>query len=93
MGTEGHPVFRNLTDGTKAKDLEAAAVRQHASFIVHEAVDAAGLTDKLRPRPQEQVVGIGQDDLAFHVVKFFRRKRLDCCLGPNGHEHRVSKVP
>ena len=67
--------------------MEATAVGEHALFIVHKFVQAAGLLHQLVTRAQEQVIGVGQNHLATHVVKLLRREGFDGGLGSHGHEH------
>ena len=87
VGPEHHPFFGDLPHLSQAEHLEAAAVGEHPPLVVHELVEAAGFPHQFRPRPQEQMVGVGQDHLGVHGIQFFRGQGLDRGLGPHRHEH------
>jgi hypothetical protein len=45
------------------------------------------------PRPQKEVIGVGQDDLGPYFSKGLGKNRLDGPLGPDGHENRSFDGP
>ena len=87
MGPEHDPFLGDLAHLAQAEHLEAAAVGEHAPLVVHELVQAAGLADQLRARPQEQVIRVGQDHLGMHVIQFLRGQGLHRGLGAHRYEH------
>ena len=87
MGPEGNAFFGDLTHLAQAEDLETAAVGQDSLFPVHEFMKSPGFLDQVVARPQEQVIRIAENDLSAHIVKFFRRQRLDRRLRADRHEH------
>ena len=86
MGAEKHAFFCDLAQITETEHLEAAAVGEDRTIPVHEAVETAELTDKLMPRPQVQMIGIGKNDLRFCVFELVGRQGLDSGLGADRHE-------
>jgi hypothetical protein len=46
------------------------------------------MPDYVEPRPNEQMIGISEDDLGFQLMQFPRVFRLDGSLGPDRHERR-----
>ena len=87
MGTEHDAFFRDLPHLAQAEYLESPAVGQHATVVIHKLMQAAGLFYQFAAGAQKQMVRIGQNYLAFHVIQFFRGQRLYGCLGSHGHEH------
>ena len=57
------PLFRHRPRVWQRKDLIPARVRQHCPRPLHEAMNAAHLPKHLRPRPQQQMIGVRQQDL------------------------------
>ena len=87
VGPEKDALLRDFPHGAQAEDLKAPAVRQHAPVVIHEAVQSAGSLDETTAGAQEQMVCVGQDDLAAHLIQLFRRQGLDRGLRADGHEH------
>ena len=57
-------------------------------------MQAAVFLKHLRAGPQHQVKSVSQDDLAAHLLQFFRRHALDRAVGADGHEGRgVYRAP
>ena len=83
---ERHALLCDLAQIAEAEDLKPAAVRQDRAVPVHELVQAAGLADEIHARPQEEVVGVRQDDARAEIVQFVRRDALDGCLRADRHE-------
>ena len=70
------------------EDLEPAGVREHRAFPTHEFVNAAEALKHLRPRPQEQVISVGEQDLRTGVFQRLRGLRLHGRLGAHRHKER-----
>ena len=83
----------HLAQCRQRKHLEAAGVGQHGPRPAHEAMHAARALDQLMPRPQVQVVRVGEDDLCAAAIfaeclQRVLRNRLDARGCADGHEHR-----
>ena len=59
---EGDALFGDLPCLGKGEYLEAAGIRQHRSFIIHEFMNAACLLHHFFPGSQPQVIRVGQYD-------------------------------
>jgi len=86
--TEGRPFLGDRRQILEAEDLEAAAVGQDRSGPVHEAVETAEALDQLMAGPDEEMVGVAEDDLGPHLQQILRGHRLDGGLGADRHEDR-----
>ena len=62
-----HSLSGDLPEFRQAEDLEPPAVRQDRPVPAHELLDPAELAYQLVPRPQEQVIGVRQDDFRSHA--------------------------
>ena len=91
VGAEHYALLRDFAHGAQAEDLEAAAIGEHALFVVHEFVQTASLLHQLVAGAQEQMIGVGQDHLTAHVIQLFGREGFDGGLRAHGHEHRGFK--
>ena len=87
-GTESDPLFRYLPELPQAVDLETATVGQKRPIPVHEPVQAPKPLHQLMTGPDEEVIGVGQDDLGPHLPQFLRGHRLDGAAGSHRHEDR-----
>ena len=65
---EQHAVFGDLAQVAQAEDLEAAGIGQDGARPGHEVVQPAEFADQLVAGAQEQVIGVGQDDLGIEFV-------------------------
>ena len=70
------------------ENLEAAGIGQHGALPAHEPMDAAQPPEDLRPRAQQQVIGIGEQDLRARILQRLRKLRLDRGLRAHRHEER-----
>jgi len=77
-----------MTRRSEAEDLKAAAVREDRSRPPDEPVQTAAAGDQLVTGPQEQMVGVAQDDLGIHLLQVAMQCRLDGSLRPDRHERR-----
>ena len=76
MRAEAHARVRHLAQLAQAEDLEAAAIGQDGMWPAHEAVQPAEARHQLRARPQQQVIGIREDDAGADGLQIVRRRRL-----------------
>ena len=86
MGAKLDSLFAQPAQAFQAEDLKPATVGQNRTIPGHETVQSAGLLNPLKPRPQIQMVGVGQDDFGPDFAQFARGHGLDCCLGRHRHE-------
>ena len=70
------------------ENLESARVRQHGALPAHEAVDAADAPEDLRAGPQQQVVGVREQNLRAGFLERPRQLRLHRRLRADRHEER-----
>ena len=63
VGLKDHAVVIDLPQMGQRKDLVSSAVGKDGAVPGHEPMEASQSSDHLCPRPQHQVVGIGQHDL------------------------------
>ena len=54
----------------------------------NEVVQSAGAGDEIAARPEEQVVGVPEDDLGPEVLEIAMRDRLDGAARAHRHKHR-----
>ena len=67
------------------EDLKAARIGQHRSRPVHEPMDAAELLENLQARPQQQMIGVGEQHLRAALEQIFTPLRPD--RGMRAHRH------
>ena len=72
----------------QAEHLEAAAVGEDRPRPADERVQAAAARDQLVARPQEQVIGVAEDDLGADRLEVAVQRRLDRALRAHRHERR-----
>jgi hypothetical protein len=72
----------------EAEDLEAAAVGEDRVLPPHEVVWPSEGRHQVRPRPEHQMIGVGQDHLGAQTLHFLGRQRLYGGLRPHRHEGR-----
>ena len=89
---EGDALFGDLPCLGKGEYLEAAGIRQHRSFIIHEFMNAACLLHHFFPGSQPQVIRVGQYDACMHCIQLFRGQELDGRMRSDRHEHRCFHV-
>ncbi len=81
-------LFADDTPLGEAEDLKAAAVGEDRSRPPDEPVQTAAAGDQLVTGPQEQVIGVAEDDLGVHLLQVAMQCRLDGSLRPDRHERR-----
>ncbi len=82
------PSSRIFRKEARGEHLKSARVGQDGAVPVHELVEPH-LPDDMVARPQVQVVGVAELDLAAHLLQIMGRyAALDGPLRPHVHEHR-----
>ena len=83
------PLLPDLPQRGQGEHLEPAGVRQDGAVPVHELVEPPHLPDDMVARPQVQVVGVAELDLAAHLLQIMGGDAaLDGPLCAYVHEHR-----
>ena len=88
MRAELRPLLANPPHRRQAEHLVAAAVGEDRPVPADEAVQAAGARDEVGAGPQEQVIGVAEDDLRAELVELPVRHRLHRAARADRHEHR-----
>ena len=70
------------------ENLKSARVGQHGAIPTHETVDAAGAPENFRARPQQQVIGVGEQNLRARIFERAGQLRLHRRLRADRHEER-----
>ena len=68
VGGEGDALLLDLAQRGQGEHLEPAGVREDGAVPVHELVEPPHLPDDVVAGPQVQVVGVGELDLAAHLL-------------------------
>ena len=72
---KGYAFLLDLAQGRQRKHLKAAGVGQHRTVPAHEFVQTAHLLDDLVARPDVQMIGVGQLNLAAKLLEIERVNR------------------
>ena len=84
---EEHALVGDLAEVAQAEDLESAGVGEDGARPGHEFVQPAELADQLVAGPQEQVIGVGEDDLGVELAgQIALHDAFDRGLRADGHE-------
>ncbi len=86
VALEGDAVIVELADVGEAEDLISAGVGEHRAVPAHPVLQATHLRHQLPTRAQQQVIGIGEDDLGPKLAQLLRPKALHRGLRAHGHE-------
>src|SRR5262245_17746913 len=78
----------DLPELGEAPDLKAPGVGQDRAVPAHEAVQSAELAHDVVPRPEEQVIGVGEDDLRARRGEVVRAQCLHGRVRADRHEDR-----
>ena len=70
------------------EDLVAARIGEHGSRPVHEPMDAAEFLEDVETRSQQQVVGVGEQDLRTTLEEIFTALGSNRRMRTYGHEGR-----
>jgi hypothetical protein len=88
MGLEGYPFLTDLPGRRQTENLVTTTVREKRAMPVHESVQPSKIPYQIRPWPQPEMVGIGEQDPSAERVQIFRSKPFYRALCPYRHEHR-----
>ena len=87
MAGEGDALLLDLPQGGQGEDLEAAGVREDGAVPADEFMEASHLPHHLVARAQVEVIGVGELDLAAHLLQIVGADAaLDGPLGADIHE-------
>ena len=93
IAAEARAVLLHRTIFGQGKNLEPAGVGQHRAVPVHEAVNTAELAKYARARPQQQVVGVGEQHPRAGRLERLDRLAFDRGLRAHRHEDRSLDLP
>ena len=92
IALESRSLLAHLPRVRQRENLKASRVRQHRAIPAHEVMDAADAAEDFRSRSQQQVIGIGQQDLRASLFERLRELPFDRRLGADRHEERREDV-
>ena len=78
-----HRAFR-----LEGEDLKAAGVGEHGPVPLHEIMDTAKFLKHLGAGTEEEVIGVGEDDVGTGCLEGLDRLALHGGLSADGHENR-----
>ena len=81
-----HAVVVHIADLGQRENLVAAGIGENRALPAHEVVEATELRHEIVPRPQVQVIGIGQHHLCAQRVDLLHDQALHGALGAHRHE-------
>ncbi len=88
MRLEGDAGLGDLAQPGEAEYLEAAGIREDRAGPRHEFVQAAQLPDSIVTGPEEEVVGVGENDGGSQILpKVTLGEAFDRGLGADRHEY------
>lgn len=88
MILEFDTLLGDLAQFHERKNLEAAAIRENGSIPTHKMVQTTKMFDDLESRPNEQMVGVSEDNLRVQVAEFPWTHGLHRALRADRHERR-----
>ncbi len=88
VATKDGAVLRDDAIAREGEHLVAAGVGQDRAPPVHETMDASDTREHLGARPQEQVVGVGEEHLRAGSFEILDREPLHRRMRADGHEER-----
>ena len=74
--------------GLEGEDLKAAGVGEHGPVPLHEIMDTAKFLKHLGAGTEEEVIGVGEDDVGAGCLEGLDRLAFDRGLSADGHEDR-----
>ena len=83
---ERDAVLGDFAQLRERKNLEPAAIGENRAIPTHEVVQAAKMFDDVESRPNEQVVGVSQNNLRIQFAEFARTNRFYRTLCADRHE-------
>ena len=88
MGTKLDAMGFDFSDFGQAEYLVAPAIGQNRAGPAHETMEPTGLADDFQAGPDEQMIGIAQDDRCARFAQFSGIEGFDCGLRAHRHESR-----
>src|SRR5262249_27991391 len=85
---KSHPLRRFLSMLREREDLVPAAVGENRSVPTHEIVQTAKMLDHVEPGPNEQVIGVPENDLRLQLAQLTRTNALHAALRSYRHKRR-----
>lgn len=83
---EHHMVVRQFTKRVQAEDLKSAAVGQNRAVPLHEGMQIPEAGHDLLPRPQGEVIRVGEDHLRPDLAELVGPDPLDGSARADRHE-------
>jgi len=83
---KAHAVVTDLEDFRQAHDLVAAGIGQQGVSPTHKPVEPSGTFDRVRSRPEQQMISIGKHQLEAERLDVGGFEVLDCTACRDGHE-------
>ena len=80
--------LRDLPQLRQRENLIPPAVRQNRPIPIHEAMQSPEMANHLESRPNEQMVGVPQNDLRLQLAQLARAHRFHTSLRSHRHEGR-----
>ncbi len=94
MGTKSNPFLPKLPFSGQRINLISPAVRQDRPLPSHEAMQSPRILEDLHTRPQEEMIGIAEDDRGLGILfQIPLVDRLNSPSSANGHEDRGGRSP
>ena len=87
---EFHAVLGDFAQLHERENLIPAAVGENRPIPTHEIVQAAKMLDDVESRPNEQVVGVSQNNLRIQLAEFARTDALHAALC--SHRHKRGRI-
>ena len=89
VGLEDHAILADFGELVEAEDLESAGIGEDGARPGHEFVESAEVPDGLVAGPQEEMVGVRQDDLGIEFnFDVAGEDAFQGGLRPDWHEDR-----
>src|SRR5712692_6765840 len=88
MRSEEHALVRDFPQPGQAEDLISTGIGEDRARPGHELVQAAQIADERVPRPEIEMIGVGEKNLRAEIFEGLLRKSLDRPGRADGQEHR-----
>ena len=85
---EFHSLFGDFAQLHERENLIPAAVCENRPIPTHEIVQSAKMLDDVESRPNEQVVGVSQNNLRIQLAEFARTDAFHAALCSHRHKRR-----
>ncbi len=87
MGLESDAIGLDFAEFAERKDLKAAGIGQDGTIPSHKRVQTTAVLHNFVAGPQEQVVGIAENDIDLQLLQIARLERLDGSLRTDRHKY------